>query len=159
MRRRVLLVFGLLAIALLAVACGAGEPRPVPLVLDEDACSYCRMAISQRELAAEAVTPGGQVERFDDIGCLLDWRREREVPEGTVFFVVDFDTGDWVDATEAVYVRSRAIPTPMGSGLVAFGSRDAAAAASRRLGLSEGSSAAGADTILDWRDLTRERGS
>lgn len=147
----------LLAITLLAIACGAGEPRPVPLVLDEDACSHCRMAISQREFAAEAVTPGGRVERFDDIGCLLDWRRKQEVPESTGFFVVDFDTGDWLDATEAVYVRSRAIPTPMGSGLVAFGSRDAAAAASRRLGLGEG--AAGADTILDWRDLTRERGS
>lgn len=145
----------LLVLALTATACGSGEPRPVPLVLDEDACSYCRMAISQREFAAEAVTRSGRAERFDDIGCLLDWRRGWEVPEGTAFFVVDFDTGEWLDAEDATFLRSRAIPTPMGSGLVAFGAREAAAAARERLGLGEGSSATGVGTTLGWPDLVQ----
>lgn len=149
----------LLALALVAAACGSGEPRPVPLVLDEDACSFCRMAISQRELAAEAVTRGGRVERFDDIGCLLDWRHEHEVPDGTAFFVVDFETGDWLDATEAVYLRSRAIPTPMGSGLLAFASREAAVAAEERLGLRDDAEGAGRARILGWAELAGEEGS
>ena len=148
-----LLLLPVLVVTLGSAACGGGEPRPGPLVLDEDACSFCRMAISQRELAAEAVTPGGRVERFDDIGCLLDWRQEHEVPEGTAFSVVDFTTGDWLDATDAGYLRSRAMPTPMGSGLAAFASREAAAAAAERLGVGpEGH----AGEVLGWAELSAE---
>jgi len=152
-RRTALLVLGLTV-----AACGAGEPQPVPLVLDEDACSFCRMAISQREFAAEAVTRSGRVERFDDIGCLLDWRRRREVPEGTAFFVVDFDSAEWLDAQDAAYLRSRAIPTPMGSGLVAFGSRDAAVAARERLGLGEDRTASASGQVIAWAELAGEEG-
>lgn len=151
MRSCVVLVLGLSVLS-----CGAGEPQPVPLVLDEDACSFCRMAISQREFAAEAVTTSGRVERFDDIGCLLDWRREREIPEGTAFFVVDSHNGEWLDAEEAAYLRSRAIPTPMGSGLVAFGSREEAAAARKRLGIGGGRTATGDGEVIGWEDLARE---
>ena len=151
------LVGVLVGVLALAVAgCGAREPQPVALVLDEDACSFCRMAISQREMAAEAVSPGGRVERFDDIGCLLDWRSERKVPEGTVFFVVDFDSGEWLDAEEAAYLRSRAIPTPMGSGLVAFGSRSAALTAQERLELGHGPEEAGVADVIGWEDLAGE---
>lgn len=140
----------LLLLALVAAACGVAEPQPVPLVLDEDACSHCRMAVSQREFAAEAVSRSGHVERFDDIGCLLDWRKEREIPEGTALFVVDFDTGEWLTAEDAHYLRSRAIPTPMGSGLVAFGSREPAVQAKERLGSGE---------LIAWEDLVGEEKS
>lgn len=140
------------AVALGASACGGGEPQPAPLVLDEDACSFCRMAISQRQFAAQTVTPGGRVERFDDIGCLLDWRREHEVPAGTAVFVVDFDSGQWLDAADSAYLRSRGIPTPMGSGLAAFATAEAAAAAADRLGLGRD----GAAEVLGWGELSGE---
>jgi copper chaperone NosL len=106
----------------------------VPIVLDEDACSHCRMAISQREYAAELVTPQGLVELFDDVGCLAAWLREHGRPEGAALFVVDFASGEWLAAEEATYVVSPALPTPMRSGLAAFGDPAAAEAATAELG-------------------------
>lgn len=126
-----------LAVAALAIAvsaCGGGAPEPVPIVLDEDACSHCRMAISQREYAAELVTPQGRVERFDDIGCLAAWLREHGRPAGAALFAVDYASGEWLAAEDATYVVSPRLPTPMRSGLAAFGDPAAARAATAELG-------------------------
>jgi copper chaperone NosL len=123
-----------LAAALALAACAGGPPEPVPIVLDEDACSHCRMAISEREYAAELVTREGQVERFDDIGCLAAWLREHGRPAGAAAFVTDYRSGEWLAAEAAVYVAAPALPTPMGSGLAAFAERAAAEAASAELG-------------------------
>jgi copper chaperone NosL len=120
-------------ILVLTVGCAGGPPEPVPIVLHEDACSHCRMAISQREYAAELVTPQGRVERFDDAGCLAAWLREHGRPEGAALFVVDYATGEWLAAEDATYVVSPVLPTPMGSGLAAFDEPDAAEAATAKL--------------------------
>jgi len=124
----------LAAVLALAAACAGGPPEPVPIVLDEDACGYCRMAISEGEFAAELVTPQGRVETFDDAGCLAAWLREHGRPEGAAAFVADYRTGEWLAAEAATYVASPALPTPMRSGLAAFADRTAAEAATAELG-------------------------
>lgn len=116
-----------LLVALALAACGGGEPRPVPIVYDEDACSHCRMAISQPAFAAELVTPGGHVELFDDLGCLAAWLREHPPAAGAGLFVADYESHGWLAAGDAVFLRSPELPTPMSSGLAAFGDRAAAA--------------------------------
>jgi copper chaperone NosL len=126
-------IAALLSLLALAMACGGGAPSPVPIVLHEDTCSHCRMAVSQRELAAELVTRQGRVEIFDDIGCLAAWLREHGRPEGSAAFVVDHRAGEWLAAESATYVASP-LPTPMGSGLSAFADPAAAAAAASELG-------------------------
>jgi len=135
-----------LLLALLALGCGRSAPRPVELALNEEECSSCRMAISRRAFAAEAVTPSGTAYLFDDIGCLVRWTAERPPPEGTGLFVVDFKDGRWLDATRAQYVRAKSLATPMGSGLAAFGSPEDAAEEARRLG----------GTVLKWGALRGE---
>ncbi len=114
--------------ALALAACAGGPPEPAPIVLDEDACAYCRMAISQREFAAELVTRQGRVERFDDVGCMAAWLRAHGRPEGAAAFVVDYRSGEWLPAEDATYVASPALPTPMRSGLAAFADPAAAEA-------------------------------
>jgi copper chaperone NosL len=120
-------------LALLA-GCGGGSPRPAAIVLNEDACAYCRMAVSQRQFAAELVTTGGTAEVFDDIGCLAAWLQENGRPPGSAVFVVDFTDGGWLPAEGASYVRAPDLPTPMGYGLAAFADRAAAQAAVAHLG-------------------------
>jgi copper chaperone NosL len=139
---------GLGAVLALALGCGGGPPQPVAIALDEDICSYCRMAVSERQFAAELVTPQGRVEVFDDVGCLVDWLREHGRPPGAAAFVVDFGTGQWLAAEGAAYVRSPELPTPMRHGLAAFADRPAAAAASRELG----------GEVVAWGDLGAEAG-
>lgn len=118
---------------------------PVEFAPDQEVCAHCRMAVSQRELAAEAVRSGG-VDFFDDIGCLAGWIKEGHATEGMAFFVVDFDTADWLHAESAHYLQSDQLPTPMKSGLSAYGDPSRARSAAARL---EG-------RVLSWEEVLQE---
>jgi copper chaperone NosL len=119
--------------SLVLVGCTGGVPEPVEIVLNEENCSHCRMAVSQREFAAEVVTVSGSVDYFDDIGCLRDWVKEHRPPESAGFFVVDQTTGEWLDAKTAFFVLARKLPTPMSSGLAAFDAEASARSAAEKL--------------------------
>jgi nitrous oxide reductase accessory protein NosL len=118
---------------LFLAACGSGPPRPVEIALNEEACDQCRMAISQRELAAEIVTLDGATYYFDDIGCMARWTAENDPPEDAGWFVTDYDTQGWLDARAAYYVHSARLSTPMNYGLAAFQTRGQAQATANRL--------------------------
>ena len=92
------------------------------------------MAISEKRFAAEFITADGEAVKFDDLGCLLNHRRERPIQyEIAAYFVVDFDSREWVKAEEAHYVRSPQFKTPMGAGIAAFKDRSRAEASAAEL--------------------------
>lgn len=105
----------------LLMACASGEIKPVAIE-SNDMCSFCKMAISQKQFAAEIIAKDDSVLKFDDIGCLLRYR-EAGGDKLTVaaIFVTDYESGQWLRADDAFFVRSKTIKTPMGSGIVAFG--------------------------------------
>jgi len=87
------------------------------------------MAISQKKYAAEFIDKDGAVIKFDDIGCMIRFIKEHEMKVNVeAYFVVDYSTHSWLDARGATYVRSSALPSPMGSGLAAFKDRPEAEA-------------------------------
>ena len=104
-------------------------------LLPEDACAFCRMAISEKRFACELITKDGDAIKFDDIGCMLHYRKERaELVAAT--FVVDFETREWLKSEEAYFVKSKVFKTPMDGNVVAFKTgTDAAAAADRTQGV------------------------
>jgi copper chaperone NosL len=113
----------LLAIASLFLSsCGSAASGPPPIVLDETACAHCGMLVSDLAFAAAYRAEGGDARVFDDFACLL-----RELPSAKVrVWVKDYETSEWLDAGSAFFVRSESIETPMGGGIVAFSSREAA---------------------------------
>jgi copper chaperone NosL len=131
--------------ALILVGCTGGVPEPVEIALNEENCSYCRMAVSEREFAAEVVTASGSVDYFDDIGCLRDWVKEHRPPESAGLFVVDRTSGEWLDAESAFFVQAQELPTPMSSGLAAFATEASARSMAERL---EGE-------VLRWDEVLR----
>jgi copper chaperone NosL len=82
------------------------------------------MAISQKKYAAEIVDKDGTAFKFDDLGCMLRFVRQRAL-KGKVeaWFVLDYRTQQWLQAENATYVGSASIPSPMGSGLIALKNR------------------------------------
>ena len=104
----------------------------------EDMCSFCRMAISEKRFASELLIQDGEVFKFDDIGCMLRFRKSHGHPESVVAtFVLDYETRKWLKAEEAYFVKSKEFKTPMGGNVVAFkAGADAAAAADRTQGVS-----------------------
>lgn len=137
---------GLTALLVTVVACSGGRPEPIEFTLNEESCSFCRMAVSQREFAAQVVTVAGAFDTFDDIGCLRDWIKEQHPPETAGIFVVDFPTGLWLDARTASYVLAKKLPTPMSSGLAAYQEEASAETAAAKL---EGE-------VLQWKEMLSE---
>jgi len=116
-----------LLVAAGAAACAA--TGPAPLDTRNDACAWCRMAVSDPRFAAQLALPGEDPIFFDDVGCLADYLRAKgEVSGGARAWVADHRTKAWVDAAAALYTRVGALEAPMRSHLVAHAdaaSRDA----------------------------------
>ncbi len=110
----------LLGFVIILAACGQVELTPVE-VNPEDMCSMCRMAISEKQFAAEFITNDGDPFKFDDIGCLREYLKTR-ADRGKIgaYFVVDYETRKWIKAEEAYFVKSDQLTTPMGGNTVAF---------------------------------------
>ncbi len=115
-------------LATVLTGCRQGPPAPVDIEAS-DMCSLCRMAISQKQYAAEIIEAGGAVRKFDDIGCMLRFRAQRK-PRVAAAYVIDFQRRNWIPAEGAFYIRSEKLVTPMGGGIIAADDR----AAAERLG-------------------------
>lgn len=110
-----------LIICIIAVAsCQRQTLEPVALA-PEDMCSFCRMAISEQRYSAQLLDSEGQVFKFDDIGCMVNFI-QRNNPDGKTVarFVMDFDERIWIKAENAYYVESSEVTTPMNGGVIAF---------------------------------------
>lgn len=125
--RSALRILPLIFVFLFACSAG-GDIKPVPIE-DHDACSFCRMAISEKQFAAEIITTDETVLKFDDIGCMLRYREASgDKLKPAAIFVNDYDSKEWLKAPKAFFVRSTTIKTPMGSGIIAFGEKSKAGA-------------------------------
>jgi len=118
-----------LALALLSAACASGPPAPATLDTRNDACSWCRMAITDLRSAGQLVAPSQEPRFFDDIGCLGHYvAGSRSATPDAIAYVADHRTKAWVRAADAVYTRVPSLETPMGSHVIAHAdvaSRDA----------------------------------
>lgn len=130
-KSRFTLKLAMLGLLSLFAACAASEVRPAEL-LPEDVCASCKMAISERQFAAQYVTLDGDARKYDDLGCLLDDLKEKQPQNVAAYFVMDFNTRQWINADDAHFVRSAEIKSPMGGGLVAFKDQAQAAAAAAK---------------------------
>lgn len=118
----------MLAISLL-IGCDSKATGPVAIGPD-DACTSCRMLISERRYAAEMLDTNGTIYKFDDIACMMRFARAHGKNSASVrYYVTDYATGkDWLDARQASFLQLRnSRSSPMASGLVAFRNSNAAA--------------------------------
>ena len=122
---------------------GAGQTSEPPRIrYGEEACDRCRMLITEARTAAALRTAAGDVQRFDDLDCLLRALAAMPGPV-TQVWVHAYDTDRWLHADEAWYVVNPELMTPMGSGVAAFGTQASAEEAVRQ---PQG-------TVLRWADL------
>lgn len=134
----------------------AGCDRQTALVPPEihygaETCADCGMIVGDPHYAAALAwrtVPGGSVQTadFDDIGCLLNWRRQHANVEILAAWVKDVRTAGWLEAASALYVQSQHLNTPMGSGVVAGASPNDFAALPVR------------QPVLTWAGLLKAKG-
>jgi copper chaperone NosL len=134
-----------LTLALFTLASCAIAPEAVNVGSDE--CAHCRMAISEPKYSAQLLTRTGLAHKFDSIECLAAFMQGANAPAADMLhsvWVADFNSPTtWVRASEAIYVQGSGIPSPMGGGLAAHSSFDAARAHAESAGA----------TIVDWNTV------
>ncbi|MER2598446.1 MAG: FixH family protein [Caldilineales bacterium] len=124
MKARIFLL--LFALALLAAGCaqGTAEIKPPEIRYGEDVCVECIMIISDPRFAAAytyEVSPGRyENQLFDDIGDMLIWADKHPEHNVVAWWVHDYNTKEWVEGTQAIYMFSHNLQTPMAQGTAAF---------------------------------------
>ena len=97
------------------------EVKPQEIHYGVDACSFCKMTIVDAQHAAQIVTTKGKSFKYDAIECMLNHMKEWDQAPVKFHLVADYDQPKvLVDATQAHYLISEAIPSPMGAFLTAF---------------------------------------
>lgn len=104
---------------------GKNDISPQKMNYDRDACERCKMIISDRNYAAQVVNPSnGKAYKFDDIGCAVLWFKEQNIAwkNEAAIYVIDVDTGKWIDARKAVWSNFNI--TPMSYGFAAHSAKE-----------------------------------
>ncbi|HRW07219.1 MAG TPA: nitrous oxide reductase accessory protein NosL [Caldilineaceae bacterium] len=137
---------------LIVGACARGDtaPKPPTIRYGEDLCTECNMIINDPRYAAGyayELEPGSYESlAFDDIGDLLTHMAKHSERTVVAWYVHDYTSEEWLDATTAFYVVSEQIHTPMGHGIAAHATAAAAETmAQERQG-----------KVLDWNTLVQK---
>ncbi|WP_138751411.1 nitrous oxide reductase accessory protein NosL [Paenibacillus sinopodophylli] len=107
-------------VLLLTSACGAKEYKPQAINEETDKCVICNMAVKDDPYATQLITTDGQSLKFDDIGCMNEWKVQNGTETVGAEFVRDHSSGDWIKYEKAYYAYDAAYVTPMAYGVIAF---------------------------------------
>lgn len=104
----------------LLAGCSVG---PKPIQYGAEQCAHCNMTIVDARYGTELVTKKGKVYTFDSIECMIHYMRDMlSTGEEIKFTLVTpySKPGILVNASQADYLHSKALPSPMGMYLTAF---------------------------------------
>lgn len=125
-------------------ACSAPGPRAIKL--NQDACAFCKMTITELPFATQLTTVKGRQYIFDDLTCMASYKKENTVVEVDRFYVADFcNPSSFIDIDQAILLQSDSLRSPMGGNMAAFAVRDSAGLYRARYNASE----------VSWAELIR----
>lgn len=117
----------LIFLGLITVFFAACNVSPQPIVYGSDACHFCDMTIVDKQHASQMVTAKGKAYKYDAVECMVhSLQDEFKNTEMAHYLVADFNQpGELINATNASYLVSEKIQSPMGANLSAFKTEDA----------------------------------
>ena len=113
-------ITGLLFLLLLLAGC---KVEPKPIAYGAANCAHCSMTVADNRYGAELVNDKGKAYFFDSAECLAAYINEQPEQGQKAAFLLVTDyvrPGQLVDARAAYFLRSEALPSPMGMNLTAL---------------------------------------
>ena len=113
-----------LIILLLLSSCST---EPQPFRIGQDNCNFCKMGISDTRFGAEIVTKKSKVYKFDDERCIMAFLNAEKVSKEDIagIYFVDFNKPhQLINATEAHFLQSPSLRSPMNGNIAAFSNED-----------------------------------
>lgn len=100
------------------------QTKPVPIEYGVDGCHFCKMTIVDKLHAAEIVTVKGKTYKFDATECMINFSKEFDTSEIALYLSNNYSKAEeLIDATQATFLISENVPSPMGAFLSAFGEK------------------------------------
>jgi len=116
---------GILIFSFSYTACNNSSSQPIKLNVDK--CDYCAMTIADGRFGAELISEKGRCYKFDDLVCLINYKKEKTAVAYKIFFVNDYIANNQlIDASKAFYVQNENLRSPMGGNYAAFLNQDKA---------------------------------
>jgi copper chaperone NosL len=108
----------IIALLLIFFSCNVS---PKAIDYGSDGCHFCKMTIVDKVHAAEIVTNKGKVYKFDATECMINFMEDFETSEIELYLSNNYTEPEaLIDATQATFLISENIPSPMGAFLSAF---------------------------------------
>lgn len=96
-------------------------PTPVDINYHEDECANCKMIIADPNFGAELVTLKGKVHKYDSAECLFRELAENPTEKYAHILVTDYlQANKLIDASNAFFLISDQLPSPMGANLSSY---------------------------------------
>ncbi|WP_260984539.1 nitrous oxide reductase accessory protein NosL [Paenibacillus xylanexedens] len=119
MNKRWILAMVLLLGTVMLTACGQ-KYAAVPINEDVDICAICNMQVKDDAFATQLTTKDGKNFKFDDLGCMNEWKKENGTDNIGMDYVRDYNDKEWIEFNKATYVYDPSLRTPMAYGIVNF---------------------------------------
>ncbi|MDO5974724.1 nitrous oxide reductase accessory protein NosL [Flavivirga jejuensis] len=99
--------------------------KPQAIDYGNDSCHFCKMTIVDKVHAAEIVTKKGKTYKFDATECMINFIKEFDTSKIQLYLSNNYKEPEvLIDATQATFLISKNIPSPMGAFLSAFKSQE-----------------------------------
>lgn len=106
-------------VAVLLLMMQSYSASPEPIKYGVAACDFCKMTIMDKKFACEWVTDKNKVYRFDDLHCMVSFRKTNN-SKGTAYINDFTNRKELVKATKLFFVKSEELKAPMGGNIAAF---------------------------------------
>ena len=127
--KNITLLLGLLLSLSILSSCNV---EPEPIHYGSDQCHFCKMNIVDKQHAAQYVTKKGKQFKFDAIECMINQLATLDENDMAILLVSDFSSpGEMTDATQATYLISPTLKSPMGAFLTGFSTKEKATLAQK----------------------------
>jgi copper chaperone NosL len=131
------------AFILFIASCNNSSPQTIKL--NKDKCDYCSMTIADGRFGAELISKKGRCYKFDDLRCLIDYKKEKSSVEFNAIYVHNYnESNQLIDAKKAFYVQNEDLRSPMGGNCAAFLNKEKAIQFSKTQNAN----------VLSWNDLS-----
>lgn len=118
--KKIWLLLSVFVIVAMISGCGQPKYQAVPINEATDKCATCNMQVKDDAFAVQLTTKDGKTYKYDDLGCMNEWKEKNGTENIGARFVRDYNNKEWIKYEDAAYVYDPSFKSPMAYGIYSF---------------------------------------
>lgn len=136
------------AVFFLMMSLSSCKTGPEPIRPGIDNCYFCKMTISDVRFGAELVTTKGKIYKFDDVHCILNYLKTKDMEPGNIkdYYLTNYSgSHQLINVNKSFLLKAEELRSPMGGNIAAFDNSDSLKIIEKRF----------AGIAVNWSDLIK----